>query len=114
MQAISIVDDYIIRAIQRAQFERLADGSVTAWAPDFPGLLALGPDGKACMNDLWRRLDEWVQASFEEGLALPVVDSIDLNAEDNRKLASLHEPGEEHDRGRFFETDDQFLAALSE
>ena len=114
MPTISIVDDYIIAAIKRAEFERLLDNSVTALAPGFPGLIALGRDAKACMNDLWRRLDEWVQASFEEGLELPIIDGIDLNTEESRKLASYHRRQDERGRQRFFETDEQFLESLAE
>lgn len=114
MQTMSIIDDYIIKAIQRAQFEHLEDGSVTAWVPEFPGLIALGPDGRACMNDLWRRLGEWVEASFEEGLTLPIIAGIDLNTVENRRLITYHECPEERERGRFFEGDDEFLEALAE
>lgn len=113
MPTMSIVEDYIIRAIQHARFEHLEDGSVTAWVPGFPVLIALGVDGKRCMNDLWRRLDEWVQASFEEGLELPVIEDIDLNTAEKRKLATYHEPLGERAKGRFFETDEEFREALA-
>jgi hypothetical protein len=114
MATISIVDDYIIKAIQRAQFDPVDDGGCTAWVPEFPGLIALGPDGQACLLDLWRRVEDWIQTSVEERLQLPVLDGLDLNIEKNRRLVIHHKPTKPHERGRFFESDEEFLKALGE
>lgn len=114
MPTMSIVEDYIIRAIRRAEFERLEDGSVVAHLSGFPGLVALGPDAKSCLDDLWDRLDDWIRVSIDEVLPLPVLDGVDLNSEASRKLADYHNYRAELPRGRLFETDEEFMKSLDE
>lgn len=114
MQATSVVDDYVIKAIQRAQFEHLEHDSCAALVPGFPGLIALGRDGRACLFDLWERIEDWVRASFEGGLKLPVIDGIDLHTERTRNLAAYHEHVGDRERGRFLECDEEFLETLAE
>ena len=114
MATASVVEDYIIKAIQRAEFEHLEEGGCAAWIPGFPGLIAVGADAKACMLDIWRRVDDWIQASVEEGLELPVLDGIDLSCEENRNYLASRRHKWSRRRGRFFETEEEFLTALSE
>ena len=113
MTTSTAVEDYIIKAVQRAEFQRLEDGSCVALVPELPGLVALGMDGQACLLDLWRRLGEWVQTSFDESLELPILDGIDLNRGEERdglvEYCRRAQPGRKR---RIFYSDDELFEAL--
>src|SRR5579884_834538 len=106
MQTPAIIEDYIIKAIQCAEFERLEEGGCTAWVPGFPGLIAVGRDGKACLLDLWRHLDDWIAVSAERGLELPALGGIDLRA-DRETLLAAGKRRKGRKQGQIFESTEE-------
>jgi hypothetical protein len=108
----TVVEDYIIKAIQRAEFEHLEDGGCTAWIPGFPGLVAVGRDGRDCLLDVWRRLSSWIQNSIDRDFELPVVGGINLNDHKVQKAAGLVKRPPSKRRRRIYVTDEEFLQSL--
>jgi hypothetical protein len=80
-QTPTVVETYVQAAIRNSRFEAFADGAVLGMVAACPGVIATGADVHACSIDLYARLQLWVRHFLEEGIELPVLDGIDLNAE---------------------------------
>jgi hypothetical protein len=110
---ITIVEHYAYAALQRAIFEELEDGTVSAYIPECKGVLAFGADLHECAVDLYARLEDWVRVSLIHGDCLPVIGDVDINEEANQILATYHSSLEsESAQGEFFEDEDQLEAAF--
>ena len=91
MRLLSIVDDYVLAAIGRAQAQALEGDILEAWVPECPGVLASGANSHECIADLFVRLEAWVRVAAGSGEPLPVLDGIDLNTPDTRRLVEYHD-----------------------
>jgi hypothetical protein len=90
----TVVEDYLLAAMKRAEVARAKNGTLVLTVPEFPGTVACGADPLECLEDLYRRLEKWVLLSLARGYSLPPMPAqdgvIDLNTEDNRALAAYH------------------------
>ena len=114
MPLLTVVEHYATAALGHAIPEDLEDGGVGATIPGFPGIIAMGADNHECAMVLYALVIEWVKVSLASGRQLPVIDGIDLNTESSHILATYHEGNMSRVRGRFFEDDAAFEAALDE
>lgn len=112
MPLLTVVEDYIIAAMKRAEYEQLQEGVVGASVPGCPGVLAFGADIHACAAALYARLEDWVRVSLEQGQQLPVIDGIDLSSETGRILASYHGGHSSSVQGELYEDADELEAAF--
>lgn len=112
MTVKTIVEDYALAALKRAQFRALDDGAVEAWIPECAALVASGDDVHECWLDLVRRLFDWVRVGLERGFILPVIDGIDLNTTSSQILATYHHRDPSAPEREIYKTDEEFFAAL--
>jgi predicted RNase H-like HicB family nuclease len=79
MNSNFILSDYIEAALDRAEYEKLEDGSYSGTIPACPGVIAFAGSLRACERELRSVLEDWLLLGLKLGHALPVVGGIDLN-----------------------------------
>ena len=89
MARLSVVQHYAQVLAGHAAIEQTPDGYY-ATVPEVPGLVAIGPTPERCGENVVERLEQWTLESLERGAELPIVENIDLNTDENRRLASYH------------------------
>lgn len=106
MPSPTIVEDYVIAALKHGKLEELEDGTIGAFVPEFPGLVAFGADVHECVRNLYAHLEEWIRTVLLQGHDLPIIEGIDLNADVGHILASYHrDTATGHIYGDFFENE---------
>jgi hypothetical protein len=113
MPLLTIVERYIMAAMEQAEAEALEEGGVVATVPGLVGIVASGADVHDCAVDLYTRLEDWVRVVIEQGFELPVFGGIDLNAEASALRATYHRQPVASAGGEYFTDEDEFLAALN-
>lgn len=71
-----MVTDYIARALERARYELLPDGTFAATVRGLRGVLATGTTLEGCRRDLAEVIEEWLLVRVARGLAVPSLDGI--------------------------------------
>ncbi len=69
---------YIQKAIERASYKKLKDGTWFAEIPGFPGVWANGETVESCRRELWSVLEEWIVLKIHDGDALPRIGGVSL------------------------------------
>lgn len=92
MQLLTIVEAYVHAAMERAQVEREADGTLAAYVPGCKGVLAFGADVHECSAELYKALEDWVKVSLANHSRLTPIGGMDLNA-DARRILKTYEEG---------------------
>jgi hypothetical protein len=113
MPLVTIVERYIMAAMEQAEAEELEEGGVVATVPGLIGIVASGADVHNCALDLYTRLEDWVRVVIEQGFELPVFGGIDLNAEASALRATNHRGADASTGGEYFTDEDEFLTALN-
>jgi predicted RNase H-like HicB family nuclease len=83
-----ILSDYINKAMAKAVYDKLQDGSYTGKIPECVGVIAFGRTLQQCEAELRATLEDWILVGLKLGHPLPVINNIDLNKEPK------HEPVE--------------------
>lgn len=65
--------EYVQKAVEKARYKRLEDGSWFSEIPGFKGVWAQGKTVEACRKELWDVLEEWIVLKLRDGDALPKV-----------------------------------------
>lgn len=112
MQLLTIVEDYVWSLAQQATAEQLEDGSIAAIVLEAPGVVASGADFHECSLDLLRRLEDWVRVGLGKEWRFPIVNGIDLNANQAHILASWYASGANPLRGEFYADRDALRVAF--
>ncbi len=76
-----ILSHYIERALSRAEYEKLEDGTYSGRIPSFPGVVAFSSTLTICQEELQSTLEDWIVLGLKLGHPLPVIDDINLNQE---------------------------------
>jgi predicted RNase H-like HicB family nuclease len=76
-----ILSEYIERALARAEYDKLEDGSFAGRIPECTGVVSFGATLRECEAELRSVLEDWVWLGLKLGHELPVIDDIDLNRE---------------------------------
>ena len=71
--------DYIERAMRRAVYDKLEDGTFSGRIPECKGVIAFQSTLRACEDELRSVLEDWIFVGLKLGHELPVIESIDLN-----------------------------------
>lgn len=74
-----MLSKYIKSAMQRATYEMLDNGTFYGEIPDCQGVWANEDTLEACRDELQSVLEDWMLARISDRLALPVLDGINLN-----------------------------------
>ena len=71
--------EYINKAIERAEYKKLEDGSWFAEISGFDGVWANGRSVEECRKELIEVLEEWIILKIKDNEVVPVVEGIDIN-----------------------------------
>lgn len=74
-----MLTEYIQKAMSKAVYEKLEDGTYSGEIPDCPGTIAFGQTLQECQAELQSVLEGWLLVKIRHGDQLPVVERIDLN-----------------------------------
>ena len=84
-----ILSEYLERAIAKAEFDKLEDGTFVGRIPACKGVIAFGVTLRECENELRSTLEDWLVVGLKLGHPLPVIEDIDLNIDVKRE--PMHE-----------------------
>lgn len=73
-----MLSDYMDKAMQHAQYERIEDGTYFATIPGFEGLWANGKTEEECKKELREVLEGWILLGIAHHDTLPEVDGVRL------------------------------------
>ena len=71
--------EYINKAMSKAVYDKLEDGSFSGKIPQCPGVVAFGETLYQCRQELISSLEGWLIVKIRHGDRLPVVGRINLN-----------------------------------
>ncbi len=80
-----ILTDYVNRALAKAVYDKLEDGTFAGRIPPCVGVVAFGATLRECEEQLRSTLEDWILVGLKLGHTLPVIDGIDLNKEPQRE-----------------------------
>lgn len=71
--------EYITKAMRKALYEKLEDGTYSGKIPQCPGVIAFGETLYQCQEELRSVLEGWLIVKIRHGDRLPVMGGINLN-----------------------------------
>lgn len=71
--------EYINKAMSKAVYDKLEDGTYCGKIPQCPGTIAFGKTLYQCQEELKSVLEGWLIVKIRHGDPLPVIDNVDLN-----------------------------------
>ena len=74
-----ILSDYVELALERAEYDKLEDGSFAGRIPQCKGVIAFANSLRECEHELRSILEDWVLVGLKLGHELPVLANINLN-----------------------------------
>ena len=77
--------EYIDKAMSKATYDKLEDGSFFGKIPQCPGVIAFGKSLYQCEKELRTSLEGWLIVKIRHGDEVPIIDKIDLN----KKMPSI-------------------------
>jgi predicted RNase H-like HicB family nuclease len=76
-----VLSEYVERAMERASYDKLEDGTYSGVIPGCHGVIAFSETLRSCEAELQSVLEDWILIGLKLGHRLPVVGGIDLNRE---------------------------------
>jgi len=73
-----MLNQYIQKALERAEYKRLDDQTWFAEIPGFAGVWANAPTVEICRKELVEVLEEWVLLKLRDNDPIPVIDGIEI------------------------------------
>ena len=77
-----MLTEYVNAAMHKANYELLPDHTFYGEIPGFQGVYANSPNLESCRDQLREVLEGWIVLGLQMGHAIPIVDGIDLIAEE--------------------------------
>ncbi len=71
--------EYVNKAMSKAVYDKLDDGTFTGKIPQCPGVVAFGDSLYRCEQELRSSLEGWLIVKIRHGDRLPIIDKIKLN-----------------------------------
>ena len=71
-----MIREYIDRALHRATYDKLEDGTFVGEVPGLQGVLANAEALEDCRRQLAEVIEEWVLVRVSRGLPVPAVDGV--------------------------------------
>jgi predicted RNase H-like HicB family nuclease len=72
--------EYISKAMAKAVYEKLKDGTYSGNIPQCPGVIAFGETLFQCQEELRSALEGWLIVKIRHGDQLPIIGRINLNS----------------------------------
>lgn len=73
-----MIFEYCQKAIERAEYKKLEDGTWYAEVPGFKGVWANAETVEDCRKELISVLEEWIVLKLRDGDAVPEVDGLSV------------------------------------
>ena len=73
-----MIIEYCQKAIERADYKKLDDGTWFAEIPDFRGVWGNGQTVEDCRKELITVLEEWIILKLRDGDPIPEVDGLKI------------------------------------
>ena len=70
--------EYMQKAIERAEYKKLEDGTWFAEIPGFEGVWCNGKSVEECRKELIEVLEEWLFLKIRDNNSVPTIDGITL------------------------------------
>ena len=70
--------EYVQKAIEKAIYKQLENGTWFAEIPGFPGVWANGKTVEFCRKELWEVLEEWLILKLRERESIPKIRGVTL------------------------------------
>jgi predicted RNase H-like HicB family nuclease len=70
----TMLTEYIERAMSKAKYKKLADGTYCGTIRPCPGAIAFGKTLRECKREMRRVLEDWLLVKLRHGDPLPVVE----------------------------------------
>ena len=70
--------EYIQKALERAQYKRLDDGTWFAEIPGFKGVWANAKTVEECRHELMEVLEEWLVLKIRDQDPIPEIEGVDI------------------------------------
>lgn len=70
--------EYAQKAIEKATYKKLEDGTWFAEIPGFSGVWANGKTVESCRRELWSVLEEWLILKLRDGDPIPKINGVTL------------------------------------
>jgi predicted RNase H-like HicB family nuclease len=85
-----MLTEYINKAMEKAVYDKLDDGSFSGRIPQCPGVVAFAKTLYKCEEQLRTSLEGWLIVKIRHGDDLPVFNKINLNAKmpDRKRIAA--------------------------
>ena len=77
-----MIREYIDRALHRATYDKLEDGTFAGEVPGLRGVLSHAETLEACRQQLAEIIEEWVLVRVSRGLTIPTVDGVTVAVTD--------------------------------
>ena len=74
-----VLSEYIENALDRAEYEKLEDGTYAGSIRICPGVIAFAASLRECERELRSSLEDWLRLGLKLGHSLPIIEGIDLN-----------------------------------
>jgi predicted RNase H-like HicB family nuclease len=74
-----MLTEYIERAMKKARYKKLADGTYCGTIRPCPGAIAFGKTLRECKREMRSVLEDWLLVKLRHGDPLPTIDGINLN-----------------------------------
>ena len=68
--------EYAQKAIEKAVYKRLDNGTWFAEIPGFPGVWANGRTVESCRKELWGVLEEWITLKLRDREPIPKIGGV--------------------------------------
>lgn len=87
MPTETVLQHYSREALKRATIEPMEEGGYVGLVPGLEGVIAFADTERECVVEVYSVAEDWARFRVQRGLHLPVMGDVDLNTEENRKLA---------------------------
>ena len=84
--------EYVNKAMSKAVYDKLDDGTFTGKIPQCPGVVAFGESLYQCEQELRSSLEGWLIVKIRHGDKLPIIGKIHLN----NKMVFIHQSVEHY------------------
>ena len=84
--------EYVNKAMSKAVYDKLDDGTFTGKIPQCPGVVAFGESLYQCEQELRSSLEGWLIVKIRHGDKLPIIGKIHLN----NKMPFIHQSVEHY------------------
>jgi len=73
-----MITKYLDKALARAKYEPLDDGSYCATVPDLRGVIAIGTGVEECRRELAEVIEAWILVRVARGLSVPPLGGVTI------------------------------------